>query len=72
MIDDIQNIAGGKITRTGEDATVMAISNRGDIIFKDITANVSGKGNNTFDPGGVATRAEAASMLMRFCENIAK
>lgn len=33
---------------------------------------VSGKGNNTLDPKGGATRAEAASMLMRFCENIVK
>lgn len=33
---------------------------------------VSGKGNNTLDPKGCATRAEAASMLMRFCENIVK
>ena len=29
---------------------------------------VSGKGNGILDPGGKSTRAEAASMLMRYCE----
>ena len=36
------------------------------------TGIISGKGNQTLDPQGVATRAEIAAMLMRFCENIAK
>ncbi len=30
---------------------------------------ISGKADNTLDPKGQATRAEVASMLMRFCQN---
>jgi uncharacterized repeat protein (TIGR02543 family) len=33
---------------------------------------ISGKGNGILDPKGDATRAQAAAMLMRFCENAAK
>lgn len=33
---------------------------------------ISGKGNGILDPKGDATRAQAAAMLMRFCENIVK
>ena len=33
---------------------------------------ISGKTATTLVPGGEATRAEAAMILMRFCENIAK
>lgn len=28
---------------------------------------ISGIGNKLFDPGGRATRAQAAAMIMRFC-----
>lgn len=31
---------------------------------------ISGKGDGRLDPGGTATRAEAATMIMRFCKNI--
>ena len=31
---------------------------------------ISGKGDGRIDPQGTATRAEAATMIMRFCENI--
>jgi enterochelin esterase-like enzyme len=33
---------------------------------------ISGKGDNILDPQGTATRAEIATILMNFCENIAK
>jgi hypothetical protein len=33
---------------------------------------ISGKGDNILDPKGTATRAEIATILMNFCENIAK
>ena len=33
---------------------------------------VSGKDGNVFDPQGIATRAEAASMMQRFCEALEK
>mgnify|MGYP004703648591 CR=1 FL=1 len=33
---------------------------------------ISGKGNAVLDPKGSATRAEVASMLMRFCETFVK
>lgn len=33
---------------------------------------ISGTGNNTLDPKGNATRAQIATILMRFCENIAE
>jgi len=33
---------------------------------------INGKGNGVLDPRGQATRAEAAAILMRFCEDIAK
>ena len=32
---------------------------------------ISGVGNNLLDPAGSATRAQVATILMRFCENIA-
>ncbi len=32
---------------------------------------ISGVGNNTLIPGGSATRAEVATILMRFCRNVA-
>lgn len=31
---------------------------------------ISGVGNNTLDPKGNATRAQAATILMRYCENV--
>lgn len=34
------------------------------------TGLISGKGNNTFDPKGIATRAESASILKRYIEKI--
>lgn len=33
---------------------------------------INGVGNNTLLPGGSATRAEAAAIFMRFCENVAR
>ena len=33
---------------------------------------VTGKGNNIFDPKGTATRAELATVLIRFIEYLAK
>lgn len=33
---------------------------------------INGMGNNTLNPQGTATRAEIATMLQRFCENIAE
>ena len=33
---------------------------------------VNGKSGNVFDPQGTATRAEAASMIQRFCEALEK
>lgn len=33
---------------------------------------ISGMGNGRLDPGGSATRAQVATMLMRFCENVAE
>ena len=33
---------------------------------------ISGQGNGNLDPLGTATRAEAATMIMRFCENVIK
>lgn len=32
---------------------------------------INGVGNNTLSPGGSATRAEVAAILMRFCRNVA-
>ena len=57
VIADIQNISGGKITVTGDNTTVMAVSNRGDIIFKDITANVYGIWNYEEDEDEPKTQA---------------
>ena len=34
------------------------------------TGILSGKGNGILDPQGKATRAEVASVLMRYCEKI--
>ena len=36
------------------------------------TGLISGKGNGVLDPQGSATRAQVATILMRYCENIAK
>lgn len=43
-----------------------------DLSWANAVGLVTGKDNNILDPGGDATRAEAATILMRFCENIAK
>ena len=32
---------------------------------------INGKGNQTLDPRGIATRAEVATMIQKFCSNIA-
>ncbi len=49
VIGQMQNISGGTITVTGNSATIMFIHNNGDIIFKDITANVYGIGDDDED-----------------------
>ena len=36
------------------------------------TGLLNGRGANMLQPTGTATRAEVATILMRFCENIAK
>ena len=33
---------------------------------------INGVGDNTLNPQGTATRAQVATILMRFCENVAK
>ena len=33
---------------------------------------ITGKGHGTLDPKGNATRSEIATIMMRYCENIAK
>ena len=63
---------GGMAVREFSDYESISDYARGSVAWAVNTGIVSGKGNNTLDPKGVATRAEVASMLMRFCENIAK
>ena len=63
---------GGMAVREFSDYESISDYARGSVAWAVNTGIVSGKGNNTLDPRGVATRAEVASMLMRFCENIAK
>ena len=36
------------------------------------TGLITGVDESTLRPGGSATRAQAATILMRFCENVAK
>lgn len=63
---------GGMAVREFSDYESISGYARGSVAWAVNAGIVSGKGNNTLDPSGVATRAEVASMLMRFCENIAK
>ena len=63
---------GGMAVREFSDYESISGYARGSVAWAVNAGIVSGKGNNTLDPGGVATRAEVASMLMRFCENIVK
>ena len=63
---------GGMAVREFSDYESISGYARSSVAWTVNAGIVSGKGNNTLDPGGVATRAEVASMLMRFCENIAK
>ena len=63
---------GGMAVREFSDYEKISSYARSSVAWAVNAGIVSGKGNNTLDPGGVATRAEVASMLMRFCENIVK
>ena len=63
---------GGMAVREFSDYESISGYARGSVAWAVNAGIVSGKGNNALDPSGVATRAEVASMLMRFCENIAK
>ena len=63
---------GGMAVREFSDYESISDYARGSVAWAVNTGILSGKGNNILDPKGVATRAEVASMLMRFCENIAK
>ena len=63
---------GGMAVREFSDYEKISRYARSSVAWAVNAGIVSGKGNNTLDPSGVATRAEVASMLMRFCENIAK
>ena len=58
---EIQNFADyDDISGYAEEALVWAVD----------AGIMSGTGNNTLSPGGNATRAQVATILMRFCENI--
>ena len=63
---------GGMAVREFSDYESISDYARGSVAWAVNTGILSGKGENILDPKGVATRAEVASMLMRFCENIAK
>ena len=63
---------GGMAVREFSDYESISDYARSSVAWAVNTGILSGKGNNILDPKGVATRAEVASMLMRFCENIAK
>lgn len=52
---------GGRVSPYARDA--MAWANQAGLI--------NGVGSNSLSPGGSATRAEAAAILMRFCQNVA-
>ncbi len=51
-----------KVSPWAEDALIWAVE----------TGIISGKGGGILDPGGSATRAEAAQMIMNFCEKFRK
>ncbi len=56
---DLKNFTdSGKVSPWAEDALVWAVE-------KGV---ISGKGGGILDPGGKATRGEAAQMIMNFCE----
>lgn len=63
---------GGMAVREFSDYESISDYARGSVAWTVNTGILSGKGDDTLAPGGTAARAEAASMLMRFCENIAK
>lgn len=52
----------GKVSAYAVDAMGWAVS----------TGLIAGTGSNTLDPQGSATRAQVATILMRFCTNLAK
>lgn len=43
-----------------------------DLSWANAVGLITGKDNDILDPGGDTTRVEAATILMRFCENIVK
>ena len=45
---------------------------RGPMVWANGSGLINGKSGGVLDPQGHATRAEAAAILMRFCENLAQ
>ena len=64
----------------GEDTNILSYTDVADLSEYAIPAMqwavgeglINGVTNTTLVPGGSATRAQVAAILMRFCENVAK
>jgi hypothetical protein len=63
--------ASGTLGSFKDAANVHSFANDA-LIWATAGGIITGNADGTLNPGGNATRAEVATILMRFCENIAK